>query len=332
MVVSSADQTRHMPEGYEALTSDAGAYEDSSRLVFYVRGKRVPEVLNGLVTADLVAARGDTAFPTLILTPKGRILADAVVIRLGGEVLLDVPAAAWSDLEAHFRIYLPPGFAQLDPSGLRVVRVHGPHATERERTDLILTALDSPVYTQRDGSRRAVAGFRNGFAVRLAEGFDLYLPANQDHDLSLPTVSADAWEIWRIERGIPLFGQDLSKENLPQETDLVPECVSFAKGCYTGQEVLARIHYRGHVNRHFRGIRIVEPATDVPLSPGDELTSEGKTVGTVTSAAQSPVHGWIGLGYVRRGIEPGTEIIVRRDGNDTDIPVNAIVESLPFVA
>jgi folate-binding protein YgfZ len=330
MVVSSSDHAAQMPEGYEALTSDAGAYEDTSRLVFHVKGKRVPEIMNGLVTADLVSVHGDAAFPTLILTPRGKVLADAVVIRIAGDIVLDVPASAWSDLKDHFSTYLPTRFAQLEPSGLRVVRVHGPRATERERTDQILFAMDHPVYTERDGSHRSVAAFRGGFAVRLVEGFDLYLPADQAHDLDLPNVSDEAWDIWRIERGIPLYGQDISLKNLPQETDLVPVCVSFAKGCYTGQEVLARIHYRGHVNRHLRGIHLVGPTTGIPIAPGDELTLDGKIIGTVTSAALSPVHGWIGLGYVRREVEPGTEVVVRRDGQDADIPLYASVTDLPF--
>jgi len=330
MVVSSSDHADQIPEGYEALTSDAGAYEDPLRLVFHINGKRVPEMMNGLVTADLVSVHGDAAFPTLILTPKGRVLADAVVIRIAGEILLDIPAAAWSDLENHFSTYLPTRFAQLEPSELRVVLIHGPRATERERTDPLLFALDHPVYSERGGSHRAVAAFRGGFAVRLVEGFDLYLPADHAHDLDLPNVSEEAWGIWRIERGIPLYGQDISLENLPHETDLVPECVSFAKGCYTGQEVLARIHYRGHVNRNLRGVHLVGPTTGLALSPGDELTVDGKTVGTVTSGALSPVHGWIGLAYVRREIEPGTNVIVQRDGHDADIPLYARVTDLPF--
>jgi len=331
MVVSSSDHTPHFPEGYNALTSDAGAYEDRTRLVFNVRGERALEILNGLVTADLVAAHGDVAFPTLILTPKGRVLADAVVIQSGEEILLDVPASAWSDLEAHFTTYMPPRFVQLEPSGLRVVRIHGPLATERERTDTVLFNMDHPVYTERDGSHRAVAPFRGGVAVRLAEGFDLYLPPDQAHGLDLPSVSDEAWEVWRIERGIPRFGQDLSRKTLPPETDLVAECVSFAKGCYTGQEVLARIHYRGHVNRHLRGIHVLESTTGFPLKAGDELVLDGKSVGSITSGALSPVHGWIGLGYVRREVEPGTEITVRRDGHESDIPLFATVKNLPFV-
>lgn len=330
MVVSSSDHSAGLPEGYEALTSDAGAYEDRTRLVFNVRGERALEILNGLVTADLVNARGDAAFPTLILTPKGRVLADAVVIHSGGDVLLDVPASAWTDLEAHFRTYMPPRFVQLEPSDWRVVRIHGPRATERERTDTVLFNMDHPIYTERDGSRRAVAPFRSGIAVRLAEGFDLYLPPDQAHGLDLPSVSDEAWDVWRIERGIPRFGQDLSRENLPPETDLVAECVSFAKGCYTGQEVLARIHYRGHVNRHLRGIHVFESTTGLPLKAGDELVLDGKSVGTVTSGALSPVHGWIGLGYVRREIELGTEIVVLREGQESDIPLFATVKALPF--
>ncbi len=330
MVDGSSDPVTPRPAGYDALTSDAGAYEDPSRLVFRAEGKKVLEMLNAVVTADLASVRGDAAFPTFILTPKGRVLADAVVIGLGGEVLIDVPAAAWPGLEKHFGVYLPPRFVRLEPSGLRVVRIHGPRALERERTDPILAALDGPTYTQRDGSHHVVAPYGEGFAVRLAEGYDLYLPPGSGHELGLPEVSDEAWDVWRIERGIPVYGSDVTTENLPQETGLVPECVSFEKGCYTGQEVVARIHYRGHVNRHLWGIQVVGPPTGDQLHAGDQLTHEGKVVGTVTSAALSPVHGWLGMGYVRREVEPGTELVVHPPGEKTDIPIFAIVTSLPI--
>lgn len=331
MAVSS-DSSTGMPAGYEALTSDAGAFEDAGRTVLRVRGERALELLNGLVTADIVAVRGDAAYPTLILTPKGRVLADAVVIRLAGDLLLDVPAAGWPGLEAHFGRYLPPRFAELDPSNLRVIRINGPRALERERTDPALAALEGPTYTQRDGSRHTVAAFRDGCAVRLAEGFDVYLPAGSGHELGIPEVSAAAWDVWRIERGIPQYGRDITADNLPQETGLVPEYVSFTKGCYTGQEVLARIHYRGHVNRHLWGVQVMGSETGDLLRAGDELTADGKVVGTVTSAALSPVHGLIGMGYLRREIEPGAEIVVRPGGQDTDIPIYAIATSLPIVS
>jgi folate-binding protein YgfZ len=316
--------------GYQALAYEVAAYEDSSRRVFEVTGDRATDALNGLVTADLEATGADAAFPTLILTPKGKVLADAVILRAGDRVLLDVPKAAWADLEDHFSRYLPPRFARLEPSSLRVVRVRGPLALERERTDPVLVALDGPTYTARDGSHWAVAAYRGGLAARPPEGFDLYLPPEVAHGLDLPEASAEAWELWRIESGIPLFGRDITQDNLPQETGLVPERVSFAKGCYTGQEVVARIHYRGHVNRNLCGIRIGGPSVGPPLHAGDELVAEDRVVGTVTSAVESPTHGWIGLGYVRRELEAGDEVVVRPTDGETDIPVFARIVNLPF--
>lgn len=318
------------PAGYEALAYQVAAYEDPSRLVFDVTGERSVEALNGLVTADLQATGADAAFPTLILTPKGKVLADAVIVRVGPGVLLDVPEVAWPELEDHLDRYLPPHFASLELTGVRVVRIRGPLAMERERTDPVLVALDGPTYTARDGSHWAVAGYRGGLAVRPPEGFDLYLPPEAAHGLDLPEASAEAWELWRIENGIPVFGRDVTQDNLPQETGLVPERVSFEKGCYTGQEVLARIHYRGHVNRNLLGLQVEGMPIGAALHAGDELSSDGKTVGSITSAVESPTHGWIGLGYVRRELEPGDEVEVRPSHGTFDIPVLARVVSLPF--
>lgn len=321
------------PPGYAALEREAAVYSDGSRRVFRVRGDREQalQALNGLVTADVLATSRDAAFPTLILTPKGKVLADAVLVRAAEGLLLDLPVAAWSDLEAHFSRYLPPRFARLEPSELRVVRVRGPRALERERTDPTLAGLDGPEYSAREGSRWSATPFRGGVATRPPEGYDLYLPPDAAHDLDLPEASDAAWDVFRIESGIPVYGRDVSQDNLPQETGLVAERVSFTKGCYTGQEVLARIHYRGKVNRHLRGLRVTDPASAPPWSPGDELAVEGRVVGEVTSAAESPLHGWIGLGYVRREVEPGEEVIVRPEGRETDIPIHATVTTLPFV-
>ena len=182
--MAAAFSSRHAgPPGYGALIADAGAYEDRSRIVFRVLGDQALKMLHGLVTADLLTAAGNRAHPTLILTPTGKIRADAVVIHFDDVVWLDVPAAAWPGLEKHFGRYLPPRLARLERSDTRVVRVHGPRATERERTDPILASMDHPTYTERDGSHWVAARFRGGFAVRPPEGFDLYLPADAHDDL-----------------------------------------------------------------------------------------------------------------------------------------------------
>ena len=330
----AAASSRHHagPPGYAALISDAGVYEDDSRVVFRVLGDRALQMLSGLVTADLEAASGDRAHPTLILTPKGKILADAVVVHFADEVWLDLPAAAWPGLEAHFGRYLPPRLARLERTEMRVVRIHGPRATEHERTDPVLASLNGPTYTDRDGSHWATATFRDGFAVRPPEGYDLYLPADTEVALDIEAVSDEAWNVWRIERGIAVFGSDFSDANLPQETDFVPERVSFAKGCYTGQETVARIHYRGRVNRHLRGLKTVGSPEYNEIQQGDKIWVDEKTVGEITSAGLSPVHGWIGLGYVRREIEPGTEVTLSKERESADMTIRAVVTSLPFLA
>jgi folate-binding protein YgfZ len=320
------------PPGYAALIADAGAYEDGSRVVFHVIGDHALKTLNGLVTADLLNASGNRAHPTLILTPKGKILADAIIVHFDDDVWLDVPAEAWPGLEAHLGRYLPPRLARLERSEMRVVRIHGPRATQHESTDPVLASLNGPTYTQRDGSHWAVASFRGGFAMRPPEGFDLYLPPDADHELGLDSVSDDAWNIWRIERGIALFGSDYSDVNLPQETDFVPERVSFEKGCYTGQETVARIQYRGHVNRHLRGLRTVGAPEYNEIHRGDPIWFDDKVVGEITSAELSPVHGWIGLGYVRREVEPGVEVTISREPVSEDMGIRATIESLPFAA
>lgn len=308
------------PAGYGHLVEGAALYRDASRRVLRITGDRAPEMLQGLITADILDPGNGAAWPTLILTPKGRVLADAIVVRVEDDVLLDVPEAAWAGLEPHFERYLPPRFAKLEPTELETVRIRGPEAVERAAE--LMPALASLPPTRRredEGARRGAMRYGEGVALGYdgagGMGFDLLMPGVE---LALPVASAEAWEAWRIERGIPLYGRDVSEENLPQETGLVAETTSFSKGCYTGQEVLARIHYRGKVNRHLRGLRATDSgagtdaaAQSTPaLAAGDELTDGGRAVGSVTSAVRSPRFGWIGLGYLRREIGPGDDVAV----------------------
>ncbi len=126
----------------------------------------------------------------------------------------------------------------------------------------------------------------------------------------------------RVEAGIVAFGREISGEEFPQEARL-DEAVDYDKGCYLGQETVARIHYRGQVNRLLSGLR-----SESPLTPGARLISSGKEVGRVTSAVVSPRLGPIALGYVRRQeSEAGAALEVRADGADLG---TARVVSLPF--
>jgi folate-binding protein YgfZ len=135
----------------------------------------------------------------------------------------------------------------------------------------------------------------------------------------------DALLIARIEAGRPEWGVDMDDSLLAQEVDMERlEAISFTKGCYTGQETVARVHYRGHVNRYLRGLRFHEAAFP-PL--GAELQDvEGKVVGQVKSGAISPRRGAIALALVRREIEPGA--VVRASWPERT--VEATVESTSF--
>ena len=320
-----------LPADYDQMADAAAAYRDGSRRVLRLSGERAPDMLQGLITADIREPGDGAAWPTLILTPKGRVLADAVVVRLDDDLLLDVPEAAWAGLESHFGRYLPPRFAKLEPTDLEVVRIRGPEAMVRSREAVPeLAELPAVRREENRGVRRGAIRLDDSVALAYdgagGVGVDLLLPGADSIPAALPEASSEAWECWRVEHGIPVYGRDISEDNLPQETGLVADTTSFTKGCYTGQEVLARIHYRGKVNRLLRGLRAVGPDPDAaaargpspPLAAGDGLTAADRPVGAVTSAVRSPRFGWIGLGYVRREIEPGDEVVVAP--GETEVP------------
>jgi folate-binding protein YgfZ len=124
-------------------------------------------------------------------------------------------------------------------------------------------------------------------------------------ELDFEPVSEAAAECLRIESGRPRLGFDMDAETMPQEAGINDRAVSFTKGCYVGQETVARLHYRGRPNRHLRGLRLSEPAerrTDVLL--GD------KPVGRVASTCVSPRLGPIGLALLRREAAPGDTVLV----------------------
>jgi folate-binding protein YgfZ len=132
-------------------------------------------------------------------------------------------------------------------------------------------------------------------------------------------VDEAAAEALRVERGRPRYGIDLDDTTIPEEAGLNERAVSFTKGCYVGQETVARLHYRGKPNRHLRGLRLSTPATT-----GDELRLGERPVGRLGTVAVSPVHGPIALAIVRREAQPGDTLAVGDGG------LSAEVVELPF--
>ena len=135
----------------------------------------------------------------------------------------------------------------------------------------------------------------------------------------MPEVSEAAAEVVRVESGRPRYGLDLDDSVIPQEAALNERAVSFTKGCYVGQETVARLFYRGKPNRHLRGLRLSEPA-----ATGDELRLGERVVGRLGSSVVSPALGPIGLAIVRREAAPGDTVTVGDRG------VSATLVELPF--
>jgi folate-binding protein YgfZ len=143
----------------------------------------------------------------------------------------------------------------------------------------------------------------------------------------VPLVDIAAYEAVRIEAGIPVMGRELDENTIPAEAGVVDRSVSFTKGCFTGQELVARIDSRGgNVPRHLRGIVI---GTNVVPPVGATVEADGKDAGTLTSVAESlERRAPVALAYVRRAVEPPAEVTVSWAGGS----VPARVESLPLVA
>jgi folate-binding protein YgfZ len=318
---------------YETARTRWGFRPRRDRVLFRVEGERRVEMLDGILTNDLKRAPPDRALWALLLTPKGRIVADLRVLPRPDELWLEVPAVAAERLAATFQRYLPPRFARATVwAEGAVLDVYGPAAAEAVRA---ATGVEPPS----EPPRVAALDGETGPAVVVAHD-DLRLPgytvagaraalepigaalhAHAERTGGAPLDDA-AFDALRIEAGWPRYGQDVTEENLVQETGWESRAVSFTKGCYLGQEVVIRVHHRGHPNRYLRGLRLPEP---LPL-PGSTLYADGKPVGTVTSTARSPRLGPIGLGYVRREVAPGARVRV----GDPEAGAEAEVLALPF--
>jgi folate-binding protein YgfZ len=169
-----------------------------------------------------------------------------------------------------------------------------------------------------------------------APGFDLIVPktaaamvardlTESGQRLGARWIGYETIDVLRVEAGIPIYGVDITEDNLLLETGLDSH-VSFTKGCYLGQEIIERIRSRGHVNRRLRGLLINGTA---PASPGDAIRADDKQVGTITSSVASPRLGRaIALGYIHRDHwEPGTQVTVSSTAGLT----TALVTAPPFV-
>lgn len=291
-------------------------------------GEKASEVLAGLLTSD-VAALGDGRWQRgAALTPKGRVIALVRVIKAETGLLVDGDAAAAPGFVGMIRKYVNPRLSRYTDlsESTTCIGVYGQHSARHLANALAIdeeklaNLADNDVLSAGQGESAVTVVRSTDFGARIP-GFDCIASVetgsqllNKLHSEGLPVASAEAIAIARIEAGMPEWGTEMNDETIPQEANLDQlGAISFNKGCYTGQEVVARIHFRGHVNRHLRRL-----TTPVPVAVGATVhDSAGKEVGDVRSAVVSPRLGSLSVAMVRREVEPGSEVTVR--SGDIDI-------------
>jgi folate-binding protein YgfZ len=322
---------------YEQLRTDAGLVDRSGRLRMTFIGAQAAATLNGLCTSDVLALQPGHGQYAAALTAKGKVLADVRIFqRAADSFLVDVPAAAAGGFAAMVRKYVNPRLSRYADVSATVacVGVAGPHA--RQVLAHALGCSPATIDLLAPFAHCEVSFHEESVMVARADdygvdGFDCFVAAAIVPSLREALVasgaapaSSAALEVLRIEAGRPAWGVDMTDDTLLHEAGLDSlDAVSYTKGCYTGQEVVARVHFRGHVNRILRGLLIASP-------PDGEarVLADDADVGDVRSRAVSPRLGAIALAMLRRAVEPGTAVTVRSASGDAP----ATIVALPFPA
>ena len=293
----------------------AGAYAavELPRDVIRVAGPDAASYLQGQLSQDVLAlGPGDSAL-SLLLEPQGKVDAFLRVSRLGpDDFVLDLDAgfgAAALTRLTRFRLRTKVDLDLLD--GWRCVALRGP------------------------GAPRTAGGPGGGVDVVAAfdwpglGGVDL-LGRAPEAPAGVAPADLEAYEARRIECGLPAMGAELDERTIPEEAGVVSAAVSFTKGCYTGQELVARIESRGsNVPRRLRGVVTRGTDGDGPVPAGATLWTD-REIGVVTSVAVSPALGAVGLAYVRRGAEPPLEAEARWTGPGGAGTAAVSVRALPL--
>ncbi len=265
-------------------------------------------MLNAVLTNDVPQdpVRGAYA---LLLNPKGRVQADLRVLKDGEDILVDTEPEGAGAARGILGRYAPFSRVKLEDlsEDLAVLGVYGPDANE------LLGGLELDEHQTARTEVGGVSVLAVGVAVPVS-GHDLILPAQdvarvRDHLAELGVAPADreAYETARVEAGVPRFGADITPENFPGEAGVLDRAVSFQKGCYPGQETVARMRYRGHPNKTLYRLAVEggTPEAGVPIFQND------RQVGTITSVAPIRAGGATpALGYLSRKMDPDAPLLV----------------------
>jgi folate-binding protein YgfZ len=307
-------------DDYDVIARACGLLDRSERGKLALSGSQAKEFLNGQVTNEVEALDPGQGVYAAFLSPKGKMLGDLRVLDLGDELFLDTERVALQGLFNLLRRTMIGYDAQLHKRTLErgLLSLVGPRAREIAGAAELPAQEHANSPAEVDGVPATLVATDLGIDLVCDSADTARLRAALEARGAVP-VSDAAVEALRVERGRPRYGVDLDDSVIPQEAGLNERAVSFSKGCYVGQETVARLFYKGKPNRHLRGLRLSAPAAS-----GDELRLGDKVVGRLGTVVHSPAHGPIALALLRREAGPGDTLAVGADG------ASARVVELPF--
>ncbi|MEW6306893.1 MAG: glycine cleavage T C-terminal barrel domain-containing protein [Verrucomicrobiota bacterium] len=342
--VNGAEVVAHYGDAaaeHAALGAAAGVLDLSARSRLCLTGADRQSFLNGQVTNNVKDLKTGQGCYAALVNAKGRLQSDLNIYRLPDELLLDFEPGLTATVSQRLEQYIIADDVQLVDVAPHygLLSVQGPKAGAVLEQLALGVALPAGLMTfvsckdETLGEIYVMNNPRTG-----AQGFDLFVPVAALGAVADKLVAAakaiggsaagwDALELARIEAGIPRFSMDMDESNLAPEAGIEARAISYTKGCYIGQEVIARIRTYGQVTKALRGLRLADGLGALPVK-GDKLFRDGKEVGYITSAAKSPAHkANLALGYVRKEAnQPGTELTLKTAQNESAVKV---VE-LPF--
>lgn len=306
---------------YRVLRESAGVLERDERRLLACRGPDAAAYVHDQITNDVESLEPGHGCYAALLDRKGRMQTDLRVLRIADdEVLLECDQVGRAALGLHLgthRVGRDVNFEDRAESH-SVLSVIGPGAVE---------AIGAGPLGAENSHREVEVRGVPVRAVATDLGVDLICPGGEVARIrealgsaGAEVVGAEAVEILRVEAGRPRFGREMTTTTIPQEAGINERAVSFTKGCYIGQETVARLHYKGKPNRHLRGLRLT-----ALVEAGARVSLGERELGNIGTAVLSPVHGPIALAILRREAEPG--VIVTIEGG-----AEAEVVPLPFSA
>ena len=338
----SADDTA----AYVDLRRESAWFESAIQWSTF-RGPKAADALNGLVTNDVTQLRAGEGQHAAALTPKGKVLCDMLIFRIDDETFtLALPRSCAPQWLATARKYVNPRLAKVEDESEKWTTwmLYGAQASaavasllDADHPAAALGAMVMPQLAEwtpwQHGLsnigpatvrliRAPLMGSMPGFII-MANTPDANVVRERLEQSVYRHATHAVWNIAQVESGRPSWGIDMDDNTIPQEANLdTLGAISFTKGCYTGQETVARIHFRGHVNRRLRGLL---GASALPQH-GQVTDATGKVVGDVRSTVISPRLGPIAIAMLRREVSEGDTVMVEGSNG----PITAEVRELPF--